>query len=138
MSRPTHRPSFATIRLVALSALALGNALLLANEIRARRSGRRLASVLTGVHQFQAALDERPIRLEPVEPEWIEPKGGLVSARVAGTRTGRFRVANRACGGARLLVEVYPPKVEGGVLDVRLDRAQAARLGERLVATTGA
>lgn len=130
-------PSFAAIRLVALGALVLGNGLLFASEIRARRSGRRLASVLTGVRRFQAELDEQPIRFEHVEPDWIEPQGGLVSARLSGLRTGRFRVSTPLRGDARLMVEVYPPKIEGGVLDVRLDRDQARRLGERLVATAG-
>ena len=135
--RATPPPSFGAIRFVALGALVLGNGLLLANEIRARRSGRRLASVLTEVRQFQAALDERSIRLEPVEPDWIEPQGGLMNGRLSGQRSGRFRVSTPLRGGARLLVEVYPPKVEDGVLDVRLDRDQTRRLGERLIATAG-
>lgn len=135
--RSASLPKHGTIRLIAMGALTLGHGLLLANEIRARRSARRLEADLRTTRQVFATLDERPIHLEPVEPDWIEPQGGLVSGRMRGLRTGRFRVSTPLRGGARLMVEVYPPKIEGGVLDVRLDRDQARRVGERLVATAG-
>lgn len=134
--RTSSLPSHATVRLVALGLLTLGHGLFLANEMRARRSGRRLEADMRTARRVLAELDERPIHLDPVELDWIEPAGGLMSGRLPGLRNGRFRVSTPLRGGARLMVETCP-KAEGGPLDLRLDRDQARRLGERLIATAG-